>query len=146
MSPWSAELYVHISEHPILSDRKYWKYLPADSRSLYELSLIRDQKKLIDCVKTGAVHHDMRRSEAVDLKRANTDKPPATKPQDVLPSIDMDDHLELLLNVLRILRSDKDLQAYMRDHPLPSELPSEDEIEDASRYVQERIRRQRGIR
>jgi hypothetical protein len=31
---WSAGLYVHISEHPVLSDKKYWKHLPVDYRSL----------------------------------------------------------------------------------------------------------------
>jgi hypothetical protein len=107
-----------------LSDRQYWKHLPADYRSLYELSLIRDQKKLLELIAKGDVHHDLRRDAAVKLKRATTDKAPA--PQDVLPSVDMDDSLEVLLNVLRVLRSDKDLQAYMRDHPPPSELPSED--------------------
>jgi hypothetical protein len=145
LSDWSAVLYVQISEHPILSDRKYWKHLPADYRSLYELSLIRDQKKLLEYITKGDVHHDLRRDQAVKLKRATMDKAPA-KSQDVLPSVDMDDSLEVLLNVLRVLRSDKDLQDYMRHHPPPSELPSEDEIEDASRYVQDRIRRKRGIR
>jgi len=119
--------------------------LPADYRSLYELSLIRDQKKLLEYITKGDGHHDLRRDQAVKLKRATMDKAPA-KSQDVLPSVDMDDSLEVLLNVLRVLRSDKDLQDYMRHHPPPSELPSEDEIEDASRYVQDRIWRKRGIR
>jgi hypothetical protein len=46
IKPWSAGRYIQIFEHPILSDKMYWKRFPADYRTLYELAVIRDHKKL----------------------------------------------------------------------------------------------------
>jgi hypothetical protein len=43
-------------------------------------------------------------------------------------------------------RSDKEWQAYMRQNPRPSELPSKDDIEAAVQYVETKRRRMRGER
>jgi hypothetical protein len=50
LKAWTAGRYIQISEHPILSDPNYGKSLPADYRSLYELSLIRDHEKLLEYI------------------------------------------------------------------------------------------------
>jgi hypothetical protein len=58
LSEWGAALYMHISEHHILSDPQFWKFLPVDYRTLYELSLIPDEK-LLESINKGGVHHDL---------------------------------------------------------------------------------------
>jgi hypothetical protein len=143
IKPWSAGRYIQISDHPILSDKKYWKQLPADYRTLYELSLIRDHNKLLEHITKGDVHHDLSRDEATKLKRATMDK---KKPKDDDDPFPLPDHLQVLLNALRFFLPDKDLEDYMRHNRPPSDPPVEDQIEDATRYVLDRIRRKRGIR
>jgi hypothetical protein len=141
LSAWSAGLYVHISEHPILSDKKYWKHLPVDYWTLYELSQM-DAGKLLEYITKGGVHHDLRRAQAVKLKLDGSDEPP----KETLPSPNIPDALEVLLNVARYFRQDKDWQAYMRQNPRPSELPSKDDIEAAVQYVETKRRQMRGER
>jgi hypothetical protein len=67
------------------------------------------------------------------------------KPKDDDP-FPLPDHLQVLLNALRFFLSDKELQDYMRHNQPPSDPPVEDEIEDATRYVLDRIQKMRGAR
>jgi hypothetical protein len=125
-----------------LSDPKYWKQLPADYRTLYELSQIKDDK-LREYITKGGVHHDLRRDAAVKLKIQSTEKP---KPKDPPPMPPMPDALELLQNVVRYFRSDKEWKAYIHHTPRPNDLPSKDDIEAAVQYVETKRRQMRGAR
>jgi hypothetical protein len=141
LSTWSAGLYVYISEHRILSDPKYWKYLPVDYRTLYELSQIADDK-LLEYVRKGDVHHDLGRPKAIELKRDSLDKPPK-KP---LPLLNVPDELTVLQKITRYFRSDQVWKTYMLQNPRPSELPSKDDIEAALRWVELKRGQMRGKR
>jgi hypothetical protein len=138
---WSAGLYVHISEHTILSDPKYWKYLPVGYRSLYELSQI-DDDKLLEKITKREVHHDLGRSESVKLKLDSSGKPPK-KP---LPLLNVPDALAVLQKITRYFRPDNVWQAYVRQNPRPSELPSKEDIEAALRWVEIKRGQMRGKR
>jgi hypothetical protein len=138
---WSAGLYVHISEHTILSDPKYWKYLPVDYRSLYELSQI-DDDKLLEKITKREVHHDLGRSESVKLKLDSSGKP-SKKP---LPLLNVPDELAVLQKITRYFRPDNVWQAYVRQNPRPSELPSKEDIEAALRWVEMKRGQMRGKR
>ena len=137
LQPYTARLYEHISKNSILCDQQYWKHLPAELRSLYELSQIRDKTKLLEYIAQGDVHHDMKRAEATKPKNTALGEPSRKKHKDdddddLFPPVD--DHIERYLNGARVIRSDKAITDYMRDHPPPNEIPSEDEILDAARY------------
>jgi hypothetical protein len=149
LSPYTAKLYEHISNNSILCDQQYWKQLPSEPRSLYELSLIRDKTKLLEYIAQGDVHQGLTRAQATKLKNTALDKPTRKKrndddDDDIFPPIE--DHIERCLNALRVIRPDKALTDYMRDHPPPNEIPSADEIEDALRYVINEIQKKRGAR
>jgi hypothetical protein len=142
LSVWSAGLYIQIADNPIISDRMHWKHLPVDYRTLYELSLIRDQKTLLEKITEGNVHAGLGRAEAVKLKHKFLDKP--ARP--ALPMPDMPDALQLLVNVVRYFLSDKDWRAYTHQNKRPDELPSKDEIESALEFVESKRLKKRGAR
>jgi hypothetical protein len=118
LSAWSAGLYVHISEHPILSDKKYWKHLPVDYRTLYELSQM-DAGKLLEYIAKGGVRHDLRRAQAVKLKLDESDEPP----KETLPSLNNPDTLEVLLNVCALFPPGQGLAGLYASEPASKRAP-----------------------
>jgi hypothetical protein len=141
LKPYAANLYVLISRNPILSDEKNWKHLPADYRTLYELSLTKDDK-LREYITQGGVHHDLKRDAAGKLKKQSMDKPKPKK--DPMPMPKIPDHLQLLQNVLLYFRQAKEWRAYMHHTPRPDELPSKEDIEAAVQYVEKKRLQMRG--
>ena len=139
---WRADRYIQISNHPVLSDPQYGKFLPVDYRTLYELALIRDHKKLLEYIHNGGVHHDLKREAASKLKEQSNGKPK----KDPLPPPHIPDHLQVYQNITRYFRSDKEWRAYAHHTPRPTELPSKEEIEAADRYVETLRLRMRGER
>ena len=151
LKPYGAKLRVYISEHSILSDPKYWKHLPADYRTLYELSQI-DDDNLLDYIKKGKVHHDLTRGKATQLKRDSWDdgESPDNNSSKVkkmpLPLPGVSEHLAVLLKITRYFCPDQVLKEYARQNPRPSELPSKEVSETALQWVEMQRARKSGAR
>jgi hypothetical protein len=143
---------VYVSEHPILSDPKYWKHLPVDYRSLYELSLI-DDDKLRDYIKQGKVHHDLGRGEATQLKRNSWDDAQSadnnsskTKIKARLPLPTVSPALAVLRQITRYFVPDQAWKEFNYQNPRPSEIPSKEASEAALQWVEAQRTRKRGER
>jgi hypothetical protein len=147
LSTTAANYYHLISKNATLKDEKHWPHLPDDYRTLYELSLIKDDK-LLECIANGDVHHGLTRREATELKNATLGKKKRgkSKDDDGWPADDLSDYEQAYLNALRIVRGDKALQDYMRDHPIPAELPDEALIQEATDSVIKQIQKKSGKR
>jgi hypothetical protein len=149
---YGAGLLFYIAEHAILSDPKYWKHLPADYRSLYELSQI-DDDKLLDYIRKDKVHHDLKRGKAVKLKLDSRDDASADvssgkrAAKNPLPLPTVSPALAVLRGITRYFCSDQIWKAHdSQNLRRPSELPSKEDIDAALRWVEMQRSRKRGAR
>ncbi len=74
-----GQMLMMLAEHEVISDPSLWHALPPSIRTLYELTLIRPQQRLVKLIEKGRVHAGTTREEAIGFqpksKRVSEHKP-----------------------------------------------------------------------
>jgi hypothetical protein len=63
-----ADLLMLLAQHPVISESCHWHAFPVSPRTLYEISLIRPKKRLLEFIANGDIHPGLTREEAVALR------------------------------------------------------------------------------
>jgi hypothetical protein len=153
---WQAGMFMQIAQHPIISDRKYWRCLPGAYRTLWELTHV-PEEVLVRCINEGLVHHDLSRQEAERLKKEVLDaessdgekserESSGESPKSKLPLPPIPNEVAVLLKVVRYFISDKILRAHMGANKGVSDFPSDSELDAAVQKAKDEHLRMRGGR
>ena len=153
---WQAGMFMQIAQHPIISDRKYWRCLPGAYRTLWELTHV-PEEVLVRCINEGLVHHDLSRREAERLRKEvlgaessdgekSERESSGESPKSKLPLPPIPNEVAVLLKVVRYFISDKILRAHMGANKGVSDFPSDSELDAAVQKAKDEHLRMRGGR
>ena len=67
-----------LAEHEVISNASHWHALPPSIRTLYELTQIRPQQRLLKLIEKGRIHAGTTREEAIAFQAKSK---PISKPK-----------------------------------------------------------------
>ena len=80
-----AEMLMQLARHEVMSDASNWHALPPSPRTLWELTQIRPQRRLLELIRKAKINPGMTREEAIALRLGDgtkgSSKAPALKLQ-----------------------------------------------------------------
>lgn len=65
-----ADMLMNIAHHEVISNSHHWYQLPSSWRTLYELTLIKPNSRLLALIANGKINSGMTREEAIALRSA----------------------------------------------------------------------------
>lgn len=151
---WIAGMFMQIPQHPVIRDRRYWRFLPGAYRTLWELTHL-PEEVLLRLINEGRVHHNLSRREAERLKKevlggepsdGDTSDHGLSNEEPKLPVPPIPREVAVLLKVIRYFIADKIIRAYLGVNEGVSEFPSYSELDAAVQEVKEKHSRMRGER
>ncbi len=116
-----AEMLMLLARHEVISNASHWHALPPSIRTLYELTLIRPEQRLLKLIEDGGVHAGTTREEAIAFqpkgKRLSKTEPRKLKREiatlvDVCILLGQPDCVLAYIHSLRRARKDLSVQVF----------------------------------
>jgi hypothetical protein len=133
-----AEMLMQLARHKVISSPRQWGKLPPSPRTLWELTQIRPECRLLKLIEEGKVNPAMTREDAISLRGE-------AKSQTSACPLHLDDPLTLLVDVSMLLGGGDAVLAHIRRLKRLANAPSDEAVDKAVDWVKRKLARQRGV-
>ncbi len=133
-----AEMLMQLARHEVISEASNWRALPPSPRTLWELTQIRPERRLLQLIRKGKINPGTTREEAVELRLGDGAKRSPKLPLKLQPEI------ATLVDASILLGHSDCVLAHIRGLKRMVEKLPVREFERAARWAKEKLAEQKG--
>jgi hypothetical protein len=134
-----AEMLMQLARHEVISDASYWHALPPSPRTLWEITQIRPEKRLLKLIRSGKINPGMTREEAIALRLGD-----GTKGSSKAPALKLQPEVATLVDASILLGHSDCVLAHIRRLKRGRESLPVREFERAARWAKQKLAKQKG--
>jgi hypothetical protein len=134
-----AEMLMQLARHEAMSDASNWHALPPSPRTLWELTQIRPQRRLLELIRKGKINSGMTREEAIALRLGD-----GTKGSSTAPALRLQPEVATLVDASILLGHSDCVLAHIRGLKRMVEKLPVREFERAARWAKQKLAEQKG--